>query len=330
MEQDKIEQLYQLIDELAGKIEAATEVPYLDAITLVCDSILEDEPKEALPSELQEEVKQKISEISNIDDWTKEERRKGMQLAILKGMKGSTQQQHYITPDAVAMFMGYLIQKLLPIDGTPRLFDPVIGTANLMTAVLNQLKRDVDAYGSDVDPSLVQLGVANANLQQQDIEFFHQDSLRPFLLEPVDFVMADLPVGYYPDDVNASNYELQAQEGHSYSHHLLMEQGLNYLKDGGFGLFLIPNFLFEGDQSDQLHEFLQKHTHVFGVLQLPETMFKNEKFGKSIFIIQKKGSETTPPNQALIAQLPSFKNAKAMNDMLTQINEWFKEYLSKK
>lgn len=248
-------------------------------------------------------------------------------------MKGSTQQQHHITPDSVAIFMGYLVQKVIGSDeneGPLRLFDPACGTGNLLTAVLNQMQQSVEAYGSEVDTTLIQLALMNANLQKNEVEFFHQDSLSPFLLEPVDLAIADLPVGYYPNDVQASEYQLKADEGHSYSHHLFIEQSLKYVKEAGFGLFLIPNFLFDSDQSDKLHSFLQENVHIVGVLQLPESMFKNEKFGKSIFIVQKKGQETKTPSQALIAKLPSFQNVQAMNDMVSQINDWFqKEYSSK-
>lgn len=323
MDQSHVELLYTWLDETAELIGEEIDLSYLELLPLAGELLLEGAPSTDYSESLQGKLSDKIKGIQ-IENFKKEEIRKGLQLAILKGMKGSTQQQHLITPDSVAIFMGYLIQKVLGEQETVRLFDPATGTANLLTAIINQMEQSVEAYGSEVDPTLIQLGLLNANLQKSEVEFFHQDSLRPLLLEPVDVAVADLPVGYYPDDLQAANYKLKAEEGHSYAHHLFIEQTLHYVKEGGYSLFLIPNFLFDSDQSEQLHAFLQENVHIVGVLQLPESMFKNEKFGKSIFIVQKKGQDTKAPKQALMAKLPSFQNAKAMNDMVNQINDWFK------
>src|SRR5690625_5944464 len=101
--------------------------------------------------------------------------------------------------------MGYLAGKLTHDHDHLRVFDPVSGSGNLLTTVLGQLSQSTDAYGSEIDPTLIKLGLLNANLQKMNIEFFHQDSLRPFLLDPVDLVVSDLPVGYYPDDIRAKD-----------------------------------------------------------------------------------------------------------------------------
>lgn len=329
VEQSNVEILYTWIDETTELIGQEYKEYYLDLLPMAGDILLEGKPSDDYSDDMKAKLQDKLSTLQ-IENFQNEEIRKALQLAILKGMKDSTQQQHLITPDSVAIFMGYLVQKLVgpTKEETLRIFDPACGTANLLTAVINQLEQDVDAYGSEVDTTLIQLALMNANLQKTEVEFFHQDSLSPFLLEPVDMVMADLPVGYYPNDVQANNYKLKAESGHSYAHHLFIEQSLNYLKEAGHALFLIPNFLFDSDQSDQLHAFLHEHVHTIGVLQLPESMFKNEKFGKSIYIVQKKGEQTKAPKQALMAKLPSFQNARAMNDIVGQINEWFKNELS--
>ncbi len=132
------------------------------------------------------------------------------------------------------------MQRFVGTEKPYTLFDPACGTANLLFAVLNQqevLKESIKLYGSEVDPTLIRLAYINANLQEKEVEFFHQDSLKPILLEPVDVVVSDLPVGYYPDDETAQGYELKAEQDHSYSHHLFIEQSIKYTKEGGY-LFL--------------------------------------------------------------------------------------------
>ena len=73
--------------------------------------------------------------------------------------------------------------------------------------------------------------------------------------------ISDLPVGYYPDDDNALNYELMPAEGHAYAHHLFIEQAMNHTKPGGHAIFLVPANLFESEQSALLHPFLKKRTY---------------------------------------------------------------------
>src|SRR5699024_3706287 len=131
-----------------------------------------------------------------------------------------------------------------------------------------------------------------------------------------------LPVGYYPDDVRANDYELNVDDGHAYAHHLFIEQSLTYTKEAGYMIFVIPDFLFDSDQSDKLHAYLQEHAHIVGVLRLPENAFKNERNGKSLLILQKKGSNTATPKQPLLVRLPSFKDTEAMSSIVEQMNSW--------
>ncbi|TFB25046.1 class I SAM-dependent methyltransferase [Filobacillus milosensis] len=320
----QIEELFTWIDETTDIIAKQEEVPYLDALIAASELLFYRD----LPEDLEEDYEQKLNNQLNktqYNDYPLEVRRKSLQLAILKGMKGTTQQHHYITPDTVGMFIGYLVQRFIGEKKGFSLFDPACGTANLLLAVINQQEKDssIKAYGSEVDPTLIRLAYSNTNLQEKKIEYFHQDSLKPILLDSVDVVVSDLPVGYYPDDHTAFGYELKAEEGYSYAHHLFIEQSLKYTNDGGYLFFVVPSFLFESDQKDQLQSFLKEHAHIVGLLQLPETMFKNEKMQKSIFILQKKGKDTKDPKKVLLAELPSFKDAEAMESVLQQMNSWF-------
>src|SRR5699024_10602093 len=125
------------------------------------------------------------------------------------------------------------------------------------------------------------------------------------------------------DDSEASKVELRAEKGHSYSHHLFIEQSLMYTKEGGFLIFIIPEFLFERDQADKLHAFIVKNAHIVGLLQLPVTAFAWKEQQRGSFILQKKGKDTTNVDQPLLAMLPSFNDTKAMENMLGQIISWF-------
>lgn len=287
-------------------------------------NLFEQKVLQDLPTEQKEKLQNTYESVAD-DAFRAEEVRKAFQLAVLKGMKEATQPHHEMTPDAVALFMSYLMNKLTDGKETLSILDPALGTGNLLTAVLNGAQQQrVASYAVEADELLMKLAYVNANLQNHETEFFHQDALQPLLIDPVDAVVCDLPIGYYPDDERASAYALQADSGRSYTHHLMIEQSLNHTKEGGFLLFLIPNGLFQSDQTEALNAFIKQHAVIQGLLQLPLTMFKKEQHAKSIFILQKLGPGVKPPKQALLADLPSFSDEHALRNIITQIDEWFR------
>src|SRR5690625_1654589 len=322
MKGTEVVDLYEWIDGLTTVIQQRVDEPYLDSLSISLEALFYGDVHEDTDDFIKEKIRESLQNVE-IEAYSTETIRKAIQLAVLKGMKKTTQHQHVMTPEAISLFIGYLAEKLTNNLEEIRIFDPVSGTANLLLIVMEHLTKPVRAFASEIDPTLLKISLLNANLQKKRVEYFHQDSLRPLLLDPVDLVVADLPVGYYPDDVHASQFELQAPEGHSYSHHLFIEQSLTYTKDGGFLIFIIPEFLFESEQADQLHAFIKKHAHIIGLLQLPDTAFTSKENKKSIFILRKKGEHTKDLKEPLLAMLPSFNNTAGMEDILDQINQWF-------
>lgn len=255
--------------------------------------------------------------------YTKQEVHRAIQMALLKGMKDETQPNHRMTPESIALFVSYLLQKLVGTKKHITIFNPASGTGNLLHTVIGQLESEVKAFASEIDETLIRISVMTANILQQEVEYFHQDSLRPLLLDPVDVTIADLPVGYYPDEERASEFTLGAKEGMSFSHHLFIEQSLTYTKEGGYLIFLIPEFLFTSEQADQLQRYLHAEAHIIGVFQLSDSTFRAKEHKKSIFVIRKKGEQTKNVKQPLLVMLPSLKETTAMENILVQINEWF-------
>lgn len=325
MEKSAVETLYTWLDNTTGLIQSHLNEPYLDSLTETMETLFFEAPAADLDDILKKRLDTALEDLRK-ETFTEEDTRKAIQLAILKGMRDSTQEQHLMTPESVGLIVGYLADKLMKGKEEVRIFDPASGTGNLLTTVMEQLKQKQTTYASEVDATLIQLAVRSANLQKKEIEFFHQDSLSPLLMDPVDLVVADLPVGYYPDDIRSNEYELKADEGHSYAHHLFIEQSIKYTKESGYLIFVIPDYLFDSDQSGQLNSFLQENAHIVGVLRLPETVFKSKKNVKSILVLQKKGEETKGPKQPLLVQMPSFKNPNATADILEQMNDWFRTY----
>ena len=320
-----VETLFSIFDSSAVVLRKELDVTYLQALVETGDNLFEGA---ILQEELSESAIERLNrEYSTFNEETYkgEEIRKAFQLAILKGMKEGVQANHEMTPDAVGMFMSYLFHKFMQGQNEIAVLDPAIGTGNLMTTVFNSAKEGLamSGFGVEVDEVLIKLALVNANLQKHAIEFFHQDGLAPLYIDPVDAVISDLPIGYYPNEIGASEYKLKADEGMSYAHHLFIEQSVKHTKEGGYLFFLVPNFIFESDQAPKLHAFIKETCFIQGLLQLPVSMFKNEKNAKSIFVLQKKGPSVTMPKQALLVELPKFSNMKAMEDIMDQLNTWF-------
>lgn len=319
-----VEQLFTLFNESALVLQEELSCTYLEALAETGENLFHGSVLQEEVSEITEKRLNKQYNDINLNNFSKEEIRKAYQLVILKGMKENVQPNHQMTPDSVGMLLSYLVDKFMT-QTSFRLLDPAIGTGNLVTTVLNQLQKNVQSIGIDIDDLLIKLAYVNANLQEHPIELFNQDSLEPLFIDPVDAVIADLPVGYYPNDIRALDYQLKAENGHSYAHHLFMEQSVRHTKPGGYLFFIIPNGLFESDQAPQLRDFFKEEVIIQGVLQLPIGMFKNKNAAKSILILQKKGEGIVAPKQALLANLPSLSSAIEMDNILKKINKWFQD-----
>jgi site-specific DNA-methyltransferase (adenine-specific) len=321
-----VETIFNIIDETATILQEELSCTYLEAVAETGENLFQDDILQDEVSEVTKKRLQKSYEEANIGEQPNETIRKAFQFAILKGMKENVQPNHQMTPDSLGLFISFLVNKFITTEKELSVLDPAIGTGNLLTTVLNQMANsNVHSIGVEIDEVLIKLAYVGANLQKHRLELFNQDSLEPLFIDPVDLVLSDLPIGYYPNDVRAQDYELQAKEGHSFAHHLFIEQSIKHTKGGGYLFFIVPNGLFESTQSQQLHEYLHKEVHIQGLLQLPTSLFKNEKAGKSILILQKKKEGIKPPKEILLATLPSLMKQSAVEDILAKIDGWIKQ-----
>ncbi|WP_040229194.1 class I SAM-dependent methyltransferase [Bhargavaea cecembensis] len=261
----------------------------------------------------------------DVEDATKEEVRKAIQLAVLKGMKANAQPHHQMTPDSIGLLAGYLADRLSKGRPYLSLFDPAAGTGNLLFTVMNFMDGRTAASAVELDDLLIRIAAATADLLAQPVSLYHQDALRPLMVDPVDFVVSDLPVGYYPDDENAAGFKLKSDEGHSYAHHLFIEQSMRHLKPGGHGIFIVPANLFESRFATQLHTYLKDEAQIVGVIALPPGLFKSQDHAKSILILKKPDASPGPKPEVLLANAPDMTNARAMESFFAKVDAWAAE-----
>ncbi|MGE7940593.1 class I SAM-dependent methyltransferase [Lysinibacillus xylanilyticus] len=304
---ENIEKLFGMLNEHAEKIEKEHNTTLLEGIL------------DGLEAWLDGEV-----DFSQ-DGATKEDVRKAIQIAVLKGMRKGSQPNHQMTPDTLGLLVGYFVEQIFENRLETEkisILDPAIGTGNLLLTVMNLLDGKIEATGVEVDELLIRLAAATADLTEQPVSLYRQDALQDLLVNPVDAIVCDLPVGYYPNEDIALDYELCPSEGMSYAHHLFIEQSINYTKDGGYLFFLAPTHLFESEQSKQLHKYIQKHAWIQAIIQLPDTMFANKALEKSIVILQKQGADFKAPKEVLLAKVPNMQNKQALAMFFEKVKMW--------
>lgn len=304
---ENIEKQFDMINTFAEKREKEQDVPFLDGVL------------DALEAWLDGEVD------FTVEGATKEDIRKAIQIAILKGMRKGSQPNHQMTPDTLGLLVGYFVEQFFEerlAKEKISILDPAVGTGNLLITVMNLLDGKVEATGVEVDELLIRLAAATADLTEQPVSLYRQDALQDLLVNPADAVVCDLPVGYYPNEEVALDYELCAAEGMSYAHHLFIEQSINYTKEGGYLFFLAPTHLFESEQAKQLHKYMKKHAWIQAIIQLPDTMFANKAHEKSIVILQKQGASFKAPKEVLLAKVPNMQNKQALAMFFEKVQMW--------
>lgn len=266
-------------------------------------------------------------ELLNMD-LSVEEKRKITQLTLLSGLKVEPlQANHQLTPDSIGFLFVYMIEQLTKHEKNNMVVgDLSVGMGNLLYTILSNLDlagyKDIRGVGVDADDLLLQVAAVNKNWLGLEVELFHQDSLEPLLIEPLDVAIADLPIGYYPKDEVAKDFMTSFPTEHSYAHHLIMEQSMRYVKEGGFGLFLLPNNFLETEQADILKKWLVEEVYLQGILQLPKTLFSQKGLGKSIVLVQNKGGESLQSKEVLLAELPSLKENQSVLNFVNQFRQW--------
>ncbi|MGT2888568.1 class I SAM-dependent methyltransferase [Streptococcus didelphis] len=287
MDFEKIEKAYELILENSQKIET-------DLKTHIYDSLIEQNAY-YLGAKGPNQTIEENNKNLRLLNLTKEEWRRAFQFVFIKiAQTQKLQANHQFTPDSLGFLILFLIETLDSSESL-QLLEIGSGTGNLAQTILNNTCRDLDYLGIEVDDLLIDLSASIAEIMESSAHFVQGDAVRPQLLKESQLIISDLPVGFYPEDKIAKRYHVFSEKEHTFAHHLLMEQSLKYLKEGGFAIFLAPRNLFETSQSDLLKGWLKDYAQVRAVITLPETLFGHPSNAKSIIILQKhseKRSET--------------------------------------
>ena len=249
----------------------------------------------------------------------KEEWLRTYQFLLMKAAQTEPlQANHQFTPDTVALLLIFIIEELWPGQEL-NLLELGSGMGILGASFLTSLDKKVDYLGIEIDDLLIDLAASITEVIGLPAVYAQGDAVRPQILKESDIIVSDLPIGYYPDDQVASRYEVAASDEHTYAHHLLMEQSLKYLKNGGFAIFLAPSNLLSSPQSDLLKLWLKKNAQLVAMITLPENLFSQGSNSKAIFVLQKKGSTAVEP---FVYPLSNLRDSQELADFKEKFQIW--------
>jgi len=249
----------------------------------------------------------------------KEEWLRTYQFLLMKAAQTEPlQANHQFTPDTVALLLIFIIEELWPAQEL-NLLELGSGMGILGACFLTSLDKKVDYLGVEIDDLLIDLAASITEVIGLPAVYAQGDAVRPQILKESDIIVSDLPIGYYPDDQVASRYEVAASGEHTYAHHLLMEQSLKYLKNGGFAIFLAPSNLLSSPQSDLLKLWLKKNAQLVAMITLPENLFSQGSNSKAIFVLQKKGSKAVEP---FVYPLNNLRDSQELADFKEKFQIW--------
>lgn len=311
---EKIEKAYGYLLENTQTIQNDLQTNFYDALVEQNAIYLDGQTELTL-------VKENNQRLKDLN-LNKEEWRRSFQYLLMKAAQTEPlQANHQFTPDGIGFLLVFLVDQLASSDKVDVL-EIGSGTGNLAQTLMNNCQRSLDYLGLEIDDLLIDLAASMAEVMKADVNFAQGDAVRPQVLKESDVIISDLPVGYYPDDAIASRYQVASPQGHTYAHHLLIEQSLKYLKPGGIAIFLAPDDLLTSEQSPLLKKWMQDHAQVLAMVTLPENLFRSANLAKTIFVLRKQEEAVVQP---FVYPLTDLQNQEDVMKFRESFQNWNKE-----
>ena len=311
---EKIEQAYSLLLENVQELQNTLLTNFYDALVEQNGVYLDGNTELAIVKKNNETLKS-----LKLD---KEEWRRAYQFLLMKAAQTEPlQANHQFTPDSIGFILTFLIDQLSKKEHID-ILEIGSGMGNLAETILNNTQKNMDYLGLELDDLLIDISASIADVMDAKVSFVQGDAVRPQVLKESDVIISDLPVGFYPDDNIATRYEVASRQEHTYAHHLLMEQSLKYLKSDGYAIFLAPNDLLTSTQSDLLKKWLQKHAQIVAMIALPESLFGNAAYAKTIFVLKKQDEQAVQP---FVYALSDLQNQADLLTFSEKFQNWSQE-----
>lgn len=329
--QARIQQIYQFVDQTTQELKQDLRVTYQDALSENILNILSQTTfiEDGFPNEDQAKSLNQHYQSFDLTTFSTKEIKEALDLAIIKAQRlDQVDVNHLMTPNIIATLCSLVITEVFQQYPKKVLqtIDPAIGTGNLLYQANHELQQSTELslqmYGLDNDDQMLMLADAVSQAVKVSVDLYHQDAVADWLLSDFDLILSDLPVGYYPVDDNVVNFQTKAQKGHSYAHHLLMEQAMKNVQPGGIGIFVVPSQIFQTEQAKQLAEWMVQDVYLQAVLSLPTKLFASTEAAKSLVVLQRHGALAQQSPEVLMGQIPNLDDAQDLTQFKQQLQNW--------
>ena len=331
---DYLKATYDIIHESNQTLMGALDETYIEALFETLQNLVTQQVQQ-IDGEPSDDVVETLTKRYQSLDWSKvdaETFRKAFQMSFLQVDRYDQLPANYqMTPEAIALLMGYFAVKVSQTStqsDTLSVFDPAFGTGNLWNIVQNELLKNgrrVEGFGYDNDELL--LDIADQSLQLMGLapQLFHGDSLQNLYISPMDLIVSDLPVGYYPIQQNLNDFKTAFTDNEKslpYTHYLMIEQSLRYLKPGKWGLFLVPADLTNDQHFVDLIKGINHYGYFQAFLELPENLFRHQSGRKAILMVQKAENQAKQAEPVLAGEIPDLKAIEQMSQFIDSFDRW--------
>ena len=324
---ETIEKAVKQLQAAQNKLVETLDMAAIEALVIVFELMLgqDDDEWATLSATDQANILADI-QAADFDGMTPELKRQVLQLLLVATMREDGLQANYqVTPDAIGMWVGFVIEQFVAEGEPVKVTDLTVGSGNLLATVaqvLGQQKNEMTASGVENDDTMLTIASGMAALLGLDWQLTLADAVATQPAVNQDVVVADLPVGYYPSAV-PTDFTTQADEGMTYVHHLLIEQAIKALRPGGLAALIVPANLFESEQAANILKYLQGSDVFFqALLQFPEKLFTNEKAAKAILVLQRAGGDAVQATPVMLARTPELTNVAENKNFVSEITAW--------
>lgn len=324
---ETIEKAVKQLQAAQNKLVETLDMAAIEALVIVFELMLgqDDDEWATLSATDQASILADI-QAADFDGMTPELKRQVLQLLLVATMREDGLQANYqVTPDAIGMWVGFVIEQFVAEGEPVKVTDLTVGSGNLLATVaqvLGQQKNEMSASGVENDDTMLTIASGMAALLGLDWQLTLADAVATQPAVNQDVVVADLPVGYYPSAV-PTDFTTQADEGMTYVHHLLIEQAIKALCPGGLAALIVPANLFESEQAANILKYLQGSDVFFqALLQFPEKLFTNEKAAKAILVLQRAGGDAVQATPVMLARTPELTNVAENKNFVSEITAW--------
>ncbi|APX72391.1 class I SAM-dependent methyltransferase [Companilactobacillus allii] len=331
MAEENMQKYYDQLDQATTLLKKSLGTSYVEALaenlTNISDGNVYVEngaPDDSTVSQLKDIYKELIQL-----HLTQAQLKQAITVNIIKDQRtDNVEVNKLMTPDTIGLIASLIAFEILNSENkkTVNLVDPTVGTGNFLIEFIQQLKQagdfKINAAALDNDETLLSLTKSFSEVMNINLDAYHQDSIADWDITDIDMAIADLPVGYYPVDDNAKAFETKADEGHSFAHHLLIEQTMNNLNDGGVGIFVVPSQIFQTDQAKKLSAWMVSSVYLQAVLDLPTNLFASKEAQKAVVVLQKHGGNAKQAGNVLMGTIPDTNQPQLFEGFKNQLQDW--------